>query len=93
MKDENHQGHLPAFYEGEVEILATVKRAEGDVGPLEVKVNFMTCNDKLGKCLPAESVVVLTKRNECSVFSVQCSVFSVRVRMAEQLPLALWGIR
>jgi hypothetical protein len=49
------------IYEGEVEILATVKRAEGDVGPLEVKVNYMTCNDKLGKCLPAESVVLNLK--------------------------------
>lgn len=49
------------IYEGDVEILATFKRPTGDTAPLEVKVNFMTCNDKTGICLPPESVVVQVK--------------------------------
>src|SRR5580765_3081224 len=39
-------------YDGTVEIKATVKRAAGDTGPLEVTVNYTTCNDKKGICLP-----------------------------------------
>jgi DsbC/DsbD-like thiol-disulfide interchange protein len=33
-------------YEDKVAIKATVKRAEGDKGPLEVGVTFQACNDK-----------------------------------------------
>jgi DsbC/DsbD-like thiol-disulfide interchange protein len=47
-------------YEGEVEFKATIRRAAGDSGPLEVKVNFSLCNDKEG-CLPVESVVMEVK--------------------------------
>ncbi|HYV36977.1 MAG TPA: protein-disulfide reductase DsbD N-terminal domain-containing protein [Gemmataceae bacterium] len=46
-------------YEGDVEIKATVKRAAGDTGPLEVTVNFSTCNDKT--CLPPETVKLQVK--------------------------------
>ena len=49
------------IYQNEVEIRATVKRSAGDTSPLEVKVNFMTCNDKTGICLPPESVVLQVK--------------------------------
>lgn len=37
-------------YEGKVAIKATVQRAEGDSGPLEVSVRFQACNDR-GSCL------------------------------------------
>jgi DsbC/DsbD-like thiol-disulfide interchange protein len=47
------------IYEGQLEIMATVKRPPGDTGPLEVKVSYMTCNDKI--CLPPESVVLNVK--------------------------------
>jgi uncharacterized protein YyaL (SSP411 family) len=36
-------------YEGEVTIKANVRRAAGDTGPLEVNVEFQSCNDK--QCL------------------------------------------
>ena len=48
-------------YEGNVEILATVKRAAGDTGPLQVTVQYVTCNDKKGLCLPPESVKLEVK--------------------------------
>jgi DsbC/DsbD-like thiol-disulfide interchange protein len=48
-------------YEGNVEILATVKRAPGDTGPLDVTVNYVTCNDKKGICLPPEAVKLQVK--------------------------------
>ena len=37
-------------YEDKIAIKATVQRAEGDTGPLEVSVKFQACNDK-GSCL------------------------------------------
>ena len=37
-------------YEDKVAIKATVQRAAGDTGPLEVSVKFQACNDK-GSCL------------------------------------------
>ena len=37
-------------YEEKVAIKATVQRAEGDTGPLEVSVKFNACNDQ-GTCL------------------------------------------
>ena len=37
-------------YEGKIAIKATVQRAEGDTGPLEVSVRFQACNDR-GSCL------------------------------------------
>jgi DsbC/DsbD-like thiol-disulfide interchange protein len=43
------------IYEGTVEIGATVKRAAGDTGPLDVTVTFSVCNVK-GFCLPPEQV-------------------------------------
>lgn len=46
-------------YEGKVEIQATVKRAPGDTGPLDVSVKYMTCNDKT--CLPPEQVTLQVK--------------------------------
>jgi DsbC/DsbD-like thiol-disulfide interchange protein len=48
-------------YEGDVEILASLKRAAGDTGPLEVTVHYVTCNDKKGICLPPESVKLQVK--------------------------------
>jgi DsbC/DsbD-like thiol-disulfide interchange protein len=48
-------------YDGKVEIKAIVKRAPGDSGPLAVTVNFVTCNDKKGICLPPESVKLEVK--------------------------------
>jgi hypothetical protein len=35
-----------SIYEGEVTIKATVQRASGDKGPLDVKVKFQSCSDK-----------------------------------------------
>lgn len=37
-------------YEDKVAIKATVQRADGDTGPLEVSIKFQACNDK-GSCL------------------------------------------
>src|SRR5262245_55845055 len=37
-------------YEDKVSIKATVQRADGDTGPLDVSVKFQACNDK-GSCL------------------------------------------
>jgi DsbC/DsbD-like thiol-disulfide interchange protein len=48
-------------YEGDVEIIATVKRAAGDTGPLEVTVKYQTCHDKKMLCLPPESVKLEVK--------------------------------
>jgi hypothetical protein len=48
-------------YEGNVEILASVKRVAGDTGPLQVTVQYVTCNDKKGLCLPPESVKLEVK--------------------------------
>src|ERR1700722_15075312 len=48
-------------YEGNVEILASVKRAAGDTSPLQVTVQYVTCNDKKGLCLPPESVKLEVK--------------------------------
>jgi DsbC/DsbD-like thiol-disulfide interchange protein len=42
------------IYEGKVSITAQVRRAKGDTGPLNVKVQYMTCDDK--QCLPPETV-------------------------------------
>jgi DsbC/DsbD-like thiol-disulfide interchange protein len=47
------------IYEGKVEIKATVKRAAGDSGPLDVSVKFMTCNKNM--CLPPEQVKLQVK--------------------------------
>ena len=41
-------------YEGKVEIRATVERAAGDAGPLEVTVRVQACDDKT--CLPPGSI-------------------------------------
>jgi DsbC/DsbD-like thiol-disulfide interchange protein len=48
-------------YQGNVEIKANIKRAAGDTGPLEVTVQYVTCNDKMGICLPPESVTLQVK--------------------------------
>jgi uncharacterized protein YyaL (SSP411 family) len=45
------------IYEGKVDIKATVRRAKGDSGPLEVRVKVQTCSDT--KCL-APATVKLT---------------------------------
>jgi hypothetical protein len=42
-------------YEGKVSIVSQVRRARGDTGPLEVTVEYMTCNPE-GQCLPPEKV-------------------------------------
>ncbi len=47
------------IYEGNVEIVAKVKRASSDNGPLEVTVKFVTCNDK--ECKPPETVKLEVK--------------------------------
>jgi Disulphide bond corrector protein DsbC len=41
-------------YEGSVDIVATVKRAANDTGPLAVTVKYVICNDK--ECKPPETV-------------------------------------
>jgi DsbC/DsbD-like thiol-disulfide interchange protein len=46
-------------YEGKVEIKATVKRAAGDVGPLDVSVKYMVCNKSM--CLAPEQVKLQVK--------------------------------
>jgi DsbC/DsbD-like thiol-disulfide interchange protein len=46
-------------YEGKIEIQATIKRAAGDTGPLDVSVKFMSCNDSM--CLPPEEVTLKVK--------------------------------
>jgi DsbC/DsbD-like thiol-disulfide interchange protein len=46
-------------YEGKVEITATIKRAAGDTGPLDVTVKYMTCNKTM--CLPPEQVKLQVK--------------------------------
>jgi hypothetical protein len=48
-------------YQGNLEIKANVKRAAGDTGPLEVTVQYVTCNDKMGICLPPETVKLQVK--------------------------------
>jgi hypothetical protein len=40
-----------SVYEGKVDIKATVQRAKGDKGPLEVKVKFQACSDVTKTCL------------------------------------------
>ena len=45
------------IYKQNVQIRATVLRAEGDKGPLEVSVRFMACHDK-GVCLLPATVKV-----------------------------------
>ena len=40
-----------SIYEGKIEIKATVQRAKGDSGPLEVKVKFQACSDVSKTCL------------------------------------------
>lgn len=47
-------------YEGQVDIKATVQRAKGDTGPLEVSVRFMACHDK-GICLLPATVKLTVK--------------------------------
>lgn len=47
-------------YEGKVDIQATVQRARGDTGPLEVSVKFMVCHDK-GVCLLPATVKLMVK--------------------------------
>jgi DsbC/DsbD-like thiol-disulfide interchange protein len=47
------------IYEGKVEIRATVKRAAGDVGPLDVSVKYMVCSGSM--CLPPEQVKLQVK--------------------------------
>jgi hypothetical protein len=48
------------IYEGKFDITATVKRAAGDTGPLDVTVKFSVCNVK-GFCLPPEQVKLQVK--------------------------------
>jgi DsbC/DsbD-like thiol-disulfide interchange protein len=43
-------------YQGSVEIKATVKRAAGDTGPLDISVNYNVCHGPTGMCLPQETV-------------------------------------
>jgi len=43
-------------YEGKVTIKATVQRAKGDSGPLDVKVKFQACSDVTKTCLPPATV-------------------------------------
>lgn len=45
-----------SVYEGKVEIKATVQRAKGDSGPLEVKVKFQACSDVAKTCLVPATV-------------------------------------
>jgi DsbC/DsbD-like thiol-disulfide interchange protein len=47
-------------YEGTVDIIATVKRAQGDTSPLDLTVKFSVCNVK-GFCLPPEQVKLQVK--------------------------------
>jgi uncharacterized protein YyaL (SSP411 family) len=48
-------------YEDEVKIKATVERAAGDTGPLEITVKFQSCNDK--QCLlPATKKVTVPEK-------------------------------
>ncbi len=47
-------------YEDKVDIVATVQRARGDAGPLEVSVRFMACHDK-GVCLLPATVKLTVK--------------------------------
>ena len=49
-----------SIYEGKFDITATVKRAAGDTGPLDVTVKFSVCNVK-GFCLPPEQVKLQVK--------------------------------
>jgi thiol:disulfide interchange protein len=54
LKKDNLVGSYKV-YEDKVSIKGTVRRAQGDTGPLEVTVKYMTCNPK-GVCLPPETV-------------------------------------
>jgi hypothetical protein len=45
-----------SIYEGKIEIKATVQRAKGDTGPLEVKVKFQACSDVTKTCLVPATV-------------------------------------
>lgn len=45
-------------YQGKIEIRATVLRADGDKGPLDVSVKFMACGDANGQCLLPATVKV-----------------------------------
>jgi DsbC/DsbD-like thiol-disulfide interchange protein len=47
------RGDTFMIYEGKVEISVALKRAAGDVGPLDVLVRYMTCNDS--ECVPANA--------------------------------------
>jgi DsbC/DsbD-like thiol-disulfide interchange protein len=40
------------IYEGKVEIRATIQRAAGDTGPLDVVVDYMVCD--VSKCIPGK---------------------------------------
>jgi DsbC/DsbD-like thiol-disulfide interchange protein len=48
-------------YEGKVEISAVVKRAAGDVGPLDVSVTYNACNDVTKSCAPRAQVKLQVK--------------------------------
>ncbi len=48
--DDKVLGVKYGVYEDKIAIKATVQRADGDTGPLEVSVKFQACNDK-GSCL------------------------------------------
>jgi hypothetical protein len=45
-----------SVYEGKFEIKATVQRAKGDSGPLEVKVKIQACSDVSKTCLVPATV-------------------------------------
>jgi DsbC/DsbD-like thiol-disulfide interchange protein len=47
------------IYEGKIEITAIVKRAGGDVEPLDVSVKYMSCTDKV--CKMVEQVTLQVK--------------------------------
>jgi hypothetical protein len=49
------------IYEGKVEITATVKRASGDAGPLDVSLKYNACNKKNPICLPTAQIKVVVK--------------------------------
>jgi DsbC/DsbD-like thiol-disulfide interchange protein len=59
-KKKTDQNISYMIYEGTVEITATVTRAPGDTGPLDVTVKYAVCSVK-GFCLPPEQVKLQVK--------------------------------
>ena len=65
------------IYEGKIEIPLTLQRTKGDTSPLEVSVQFMTCNVK-GVCLPVQDV--------CLRSEAHCAVSDRRVGQLDPAP-------